>query len=301
MRAVQFSAFGGPDVLALTEVPAPEPGPGALVRVHTAGVNPIDWKLRSGAMNAVAPLPLPHTPGVEFAGTVESAGPDAGFAPGAEVFGWSSTGAYAELALPGVIAAKPAALSWADAAALPVAGETAVRGLTLLGVGRGDLLLVHGASGAVGAVVAQLAIARGATVIGTGGRGNLDDIRALGATPVVYGDGLVQRVRELAPRGVDAVFDTAGKGALPDSIELRGGSTERIITIADPAAAELGVTFTAGGPDFQTPDLLAQLAAQVVAGTLKLTHAAGFPLARAAEAQELSQHGRPHGKITLTV
>jgi NADPH:quinone reductase-like Zn-dependent oxidoreductase len=160
--------------------------------------------------------------------------------------------------------------------------------------------LIHGASGAVGSVATQLAVARGVTVIGTAGRNRLDFVRSLGATPLRYGEELVRQVRELAPDGVQAVFDTAGQGVLPDSISLLGGP-ERIITIADPAAGELGVTFSGGDRSGQTPQLLTELAELVVSGRLRLTHGASFALAEAATAQELSESGHPHGKITIAV
>lgn len=298
MRAVQFSEYGGPEVLRVVDVPAPEPGEGQVrVAVQVAGVNPVDWKIRAGLFAGGKPLTHARTPGQELAGIVDAAGPGAEFSVGDEVFGWAVGGAYAEHALAKVVAAKPDALSWQDAAALPVAGEAALRGLRQLDVRSGDVLLIHGASGAVGSLAAQLAVHRGARVIGTAGSSTLDHVRSLGATPVRYGEGLVARVRELTDH-VDAVFDTAGQGALPDSIELRGG-TERVLTIADPAADSLGVRFSSGGTG--DPSILRELADEVVAGRLRLRHAATFKLGEAAEAHELSQTGHARGKITLAV
>jgi NADPH:quinone reductase-like Zn-dependent oxidoreductase len=194
---------------------------------------------------------------------------------------------------------KPSSLSWEDAVALPVAGETALRVLAELDLKPGETLLIHGASGAVGAVATQIAATRGVTVIGTAGKANLDHVRSLGATPLVYGDGLVDRVREVAPNGVDAVFDCAGYGSLPDSVTLRGG-TDRIVTIADPAAFGMGITFSTGN-DRDRKDVLHELADLVVAGPLKLTHGKSYPLAEAAEAQRDSQTGHSGGKITLRI
>jgi NADPH:quinone reductase-like Zn-dependent oxidoreductase len=298
MRAMQFNEFGPAEHLRVAEAPVPEPGPGQVrVAVRAAGVNPIDWKIRSGFMTATHPVDLPHVPGLELAGVVDAVGEDAGFAPGDEVFGWSDSGAYAEYALATLLAAKPADLSWADAAALPVAGETALRGLRVLDVGAGDVLLVYGASGAVGSLAVQLAVARGAVVIGTTGSSGDDYVRSLGAVPVRYGEGLVDRVRAVAAK-VDAVFDAAGFGALPEAIELRGG-TGRIVSIADPAAFALGIEFSGGG--LKDPALLADLADQVTAGKLRITHAAGHPLDGAADAHRLSETGHSGGKIILEV
>jgi NADPH:quinone reductase-like Zn-dependent oxidoreductase len=300
MQTIQFAEYGGPEVLRPADTPVPEPGRGQVrVAVRAAGVNALDWKLRAGAMAQAMPLDLPSTPGMEVAGVVDAVGEGAGHAVGDEVFGWSATGSYAEYALGGVIARKPDGLSWQDAVALPVAGETALRGLDLLGVRDGETLLIHGASGAVGRVATQFALARGARVIGVAGERNHEDLRSLGAEPVVYGDGLVDRVRAISPDGVDAVFDTAGQGALPDSVTLSGGK-ERVLTIADPAAFELGITFSSGG-DGQTPELLTRLADDVVSGRLTVVQGKSFPLAEAAEAHRLSESGHSGGKITLTV
>lgn len=303
MKAVVYKEFGGPGVLHVAEVDKPVPGPGQiLLAVRRAGVNPGDHKLRSGSLqNTGWNVPLPLTPGFEAAGVVEAVGPEVtGFAVGDEVLGWTVTGSYAQYALAETLVAKPAGLDWDLAAALPVSGETALRVLALLGLRSGETLLIHGATGATGAVVAQLAAAQGVIVIGTGGyyRGEL--IASFGATPTVYGEGLVERVRALAPDGVDAVLDAGGHDALPDSIELRG-NTERIVTIADPvAAASLGVTFSAGGavPDDRLAEL-GKLAEQLAGGELTIELARTFALADAAAAHELSESGHPGGKILI--
>ncbi|MFI6702688.1 NADP-dependent oxidoreductase [Streptomyces sp. NPDC050509] len=303
MRAVVFEEFGGPEVLHVQDMDEPHAGPGEVrVAVRAAGVNPVDYKIRHGWMEAVFPTPLPAVPGVEFAGIVDETGEGVtDFAVGDEVLGWSATGAYAPYALAGIVVAKPAGLSWDEAAALPVAGETSLRVLDALGVRDGETLLLHGAAGSVGAVAAQLAVARGATVIGTASPANHDYVRSLGAVPVTYGDGLVERVRAAAPQGIDAVFDVSGKGALPDSIELRGGTTDRIITIADMAAQELGVTFSSGGtpPEKQRAGL-AENARLATEGALRVRIAGTFPLEEAAKAQEASEEGHAGGKLVIT-
>ncbi|MFG3247694.1 NADP-dependent oxidoreductase [Streptomyces sp. NPDC048187] len=303
MKAIVFDAFGGTEVLHEAEVAVPEPGPGQVrVRVRAVGVNPVDGKIRSGIMEAIFPTTLPAVPGGEIAGVVDALGAGVDHLKGGdEVLGWSDTGSYAQYALApaSVLAPKPAGLDWTHAAALPVASDGAERVLDLLGVGAGETLLIHGASGALGTIAVQLAVARGARVIGTAGAGNQDYVTSLGATALVYGDNLVERVRALAPEGVDAVFDAAGKGALEDSITLRGG-TDRIVTTADFRARELGVVF-AEGPQRRSAARLAEIAMQAADGKLVTTVGATYPLAQAARAQQASDAGHNRGKIVLTV
>ncbi|MEU0789231.1 NADP-dependent oxidoreductase [Amycolatopsis sp. NPDC005961] len=299
MRAITFSAYGGPDVLQLSEVPVPEPGPGQVrLAIRAAGINPVDWKIRNGFMQQSFQVTFPHIPGLEVAGVVDAVGEGADFAVGDEVFGWSETGAYAEYALAKTLAPKPAGISWADAAALPVAGETALRVLRLLEVREGETLLIHGASGTVGRFAAQVAVAQGLTVIGTAGSRNLDDLKSLGVVPVLYGDGWLDRVREAAPGPVDAVFDATGHGVLPGSVELRG-TKDRIITIADGAAFELDIPFSSGGD--QSREVLAGIAGWVTDHGLRIAQGRSYPLAEAAAAQVESENGHPGGKLTLAV
>ena len=303
MRAVVFEEFGGPEVLGVQEVPEPQAGPGQVrIKVRAAGVNPIDFKVRRGWTKGFIDPVLPAVPGLEVAGVVDQVGEGAEFAVGDEVVGWSDGGAYAEYAIAGNVARKPAGVSWEQAAGVPVAGETAQRVLDLLGVKSGETILIHGAAGAVGSVAVQLAKAAGLTVVGTASTANHDYLRSLGAVPVEYGEGLLERVRAAAPDGVDAVFDTAGQGGLQESIELRGG-TDRIVTIADFAAAELGVTASMAGT--ATPaEVRATLGAQLQAvadGTLTIRVAETFDLADAAKAQELSESGHARGKIVLAL
>lgn len=300
MKAMQFDRFGGTEVLYEADVEVPEPGPGQVrVRVKAAGLNAIDGKIRSGAMEALRPTPLPAVPGGELAGVVDALGEGVqDVQVGDEVLGWSDTGSYAEYALATVVAPKPAGLDWYHAAALPVASETAERVLNLLGVTEGETVLLHGAAGAVGTLAVQLAAARGARVIATAGPANQDYLASLGATATVYGEGLVERVRALAPEGVDAVFDLAGKGALEDSIALRGG-TERIVTIADFRARRLGITFASGSQE-KSADRLAALAQDAATGKV-VTTVTAYPLDQAAAAQQVSDAGHVRGKLVLTV
>ncbi|CAA9388657.1 MAG: hypothetical protein AVDCRST_MAG03-436 [uncultured Rubrobacteraceae bacterium] len=298
MKAVVMDEFGGPGVLHVAERELPEPGAGQVrVRVRASGVNPFDGKVRSGRMQQMFTTELPAVLGLEISGVVDAVGSGVeGLAAGDEVLGHAEGGGYAEYALATTVAPKPDGLGWAEAAALPVAAETALRVLDLLGVARGDTVLVHGAAGAVGTVAVQIAAARGATVVGTASEANHDYLRELGATPVVYGEGLIDRVRAVAPDGVDAVFDVAGQGALPDSIELRGG-TSRIATIADPEAYRLGVTFS--GASARDAGELAELARQAADGRLRLTVARTYPLEEAPAAHASVDTGHGRGKIVL--
>ena len=298
MKAVVIDEFGGPGVLHVADRELPEPGAGQVrVRVRAAGVNGIDGTIRSGAAQQMFPTQLPAVLGLEIAGTVDAVGPGVeGLAAGDDVLGFADGGGYAEYALATTVAPKPAELGWTEAAALPVAAETALRVLGLLKVTQGDTLLIHGAAGGVGTVAVQLAVARGATVIGTASEANHDHLRELGATPVLYGEGLVDRVRAAAPDGVDAVFDAAGRGALPDSIALRGG-TSRIVTIADPAAFGLGIPFS--GEAARDAGDLAEVARQAGDGRLRVTVAETYSLEEAPAAHEAVATGHGRGKVVL--
>jgi NADPH:quinone reductase-like Zn-dependent oxidoreductase len=300
MEAIVFEEYGGPEVLRLATADEPHAGPGQVrLRVRAVGVNPLDYKIRGGAMREVFSTEFPAIPGSEASGVVDEVGEGVtGLAVGDAAFGFTETGAYAAYVLASVVARKPEELGWEEAAALPVAGETADRVLDQLAVKDGETLLLHGAAGAVGSAAVQLAVARGVTVIGTASPGNHDYLRALGAIPVAYGDGLTDRVRAVAPKGVDAVFDAAGKGALPASIELRGGTPDRIVTIADPTAAEYGVAFSGGGGD-RDADSLAGYARPAAEGGLRVRVARTFPLADAAAAHAESEAGHVRGKLVL--
>jgi NADPH:quinone reductase-like Zn-dependent oxidoreductase len=299
MKAVQFSEYGEPEVLHVAEVDAPHAGPGQIrVAVRAAGVNPIDWKVRKGMM-ADGPLARPVTPGSDVAGVVDEVGEGVeDVAPGDAVFGFSIGGGAAEHTLLEHYARKPDGLSWEEAAGFPVAVETAARGLDLLGVGEGQTLLITGAAGGVGTATVQLARRRGARVIGTASEHNHDFLRSLGAEPTTYGDGLVERVRALAPDGVDRAFDTAGRGALPDLIELTGGP-ENVVTIADFSAPQLGVRVSSGGGTERAYYALAEAARLAQDGQFALPVERVFGFSEAADAQRLSEEGHVRGKLVL--
>jgi NADPH:quinone reductase-like Zn-dependent oxidoreductase len=296
MRAAVFDQFGGPEVLHLGEVPEPAAGPGQVrVRVEAVGVNAFDGKVRSGAMEAVFRTPLPAVPGLEVAGVVDQVGADvAGVTTGDRVVGPAGRGA-AELAVLDLWVPVPDAMDAPQAAALPVVSETSRRALRILDLKPGETLLVHGASGGVGGLATQLAVASGVRVIGTASAANQERVASYGATPTTYGEGLVDRVRALAP-AIDAVLDTAGSGVLPDSIELRGG-TERVLTLADPAAFTLGVEFTERSK--HSAETLAEIIDLVARGEVSVPVAKVLPLAEAGRAQGLVDDGHAGGKVVL--
>jgi NADPH:quinone reductase-like Zn-dependent oxidoreductase len=300
MKAIQFSRFGGPEVLELVELPDPHPAAGQIrIAVRAAGINPIDWKVRSGAMGG----DLPQTTGREVAGVVDEVGEGVTDAkPGDKVFGFADGGAgAAELALSSEYAPIPPSLDFAGAAALPVAVETAVRTLDVLGVGSDTTVLINGAAGGVGSAAIQIARARGARVIGTASENNHDYLRSLGAEPTTYGEGLEQRVRELAPDGVDAALDAAGGGALPALVALTGGP-DKVVTIADfLGAQETGVEFSGGMGTGRAVHALSDVGDVIEAGKFSLPVAQTFPLEQIAEAHELSQRGHVRGKLVLLV
>jgi NADPH:quinone reductase-like Zn-dependent oxidoreductase len=299
VKAVRFSRFGAPEVLEIVDLPDPHPGPGQVrIAVRAAGVNPSDWKKRKGLMDAE----LPQTMGYEAAGVVDELGEDvADVAVGDRVFGLSAEGtAQAELAVLSWYAPIPPSLDFAGAAALPAAIETATRALDQLGVASGSTLLINGASGSVGGAAVQLAVARGASVIGTASPANHEYLRSLGAEPVAYGEGLAGRVRALAPGGVDVALDVAGSGVLPELIELAGGP-QHIVTIADfEGAQQHGVRFSRGD-DGRAVHALGEIGELIESGRFRLPVAQTFPLAEVAEAHRVSEQGQARGKLVLLV
>jgi NADPH:quinone reductase-like Zn-dependent oxidoreductase len=297
VRAVVHTEYGEPDVLSVGEVGEPHAGPGQVrVAVRAASVNPIDWKVLSGAMAGGRPLEGPRVPGADAAGVVDEVGEGVtGVRPGDPVFGLGSATA-AEFAVLRAWAPKPPGVSFEVAAGLGVAGETAVRVLDLLGLQPGRTVLVDGASGGVGNVTVQVAVSRGLGVIGTSSPANADFVRSLGALPVPYGAGLADRVREIAPDGVDGAVDTAGKGSVRDLVALTG-DPGRVVTIADFGAAELGVRVTSGGGE--AGPRLAEVGRLVVQDRLGLPVAEVYPFERAAEAYRRSREGHVRGKLVL--
>ncbi|WHM40137.1 NADP-dependent oxidoreductase [Streptomyces sp. BPTC-684] len=303
-KAYAYTRNGGPETEAFIERDRPRPGPGQLlIAVRAAGVNPVDWKLRSGLRRPGAPEPeLPGVFGNEVAGVVAELGPGVtGFAVGDAVFGSPVGGGYAEYTLlPVPVAAhKPADLSFTDAATLPVAGATAYDGVRQLDLPAGATLLVTGVGGGVGVAVAQIARAFGVRVVGTASEGKKEFVESLGAVHVSSaGDGLAGRVRAAAPDGVDAVFDLVGGEALEAVAALVDDRT-KLITAADaPRAARLG-----GSPVLRarTAAVLDEVARLVVSGALRPFVTATFPLERASEALRAVEEGHARGKVVIEV
>ncbi|WP_436532532.1 NADP-dependent oxidoreductase [Actinoplanes sp. HUAS TT8] len=298
MRAAGFSEPGGPEVLRVLEVATPQAGPGQVrVRVRAAGVQPFDCAVRSGWTPPGVTGDLPRVPGNEFAGVIDQ-GESALL--GTEVLGFGALNAYAEyIVVPAEqVVAKPAGMAWEVAGGFSAGAQTAHIALETLGVAEGETLVVHAAAGGVGTAAVQLAVDRGVTVIGTGRPASHEYLRELGAIPVAYGDGLLDRIRELAPAGVDAALDGAGGDALAVSLELvadRG----RILTLVEHGGApELGIRVT---PPARSAARLAELVDLHTRGRLRIHVRATYPLERAADAHRdvESRHGL--GKVVITV
>ena len=298
MRALQYTAYGDPEVLEWGEAPDPHPGPGQIrVAVRAASVNPIDWKAFSGLMSGGEPMAGTGYLGYDAAGVVDEVGEGVtGVSVGDDVFG-RGRNTQAEYALLDSWAAKPPSIDWAVAAAAGVAGETAERGLRLLEVKAGDTLFVDGGAGGVGAVTVQMALARGARVIASASEANHDYLREIGATPVLYGQGLAERVRAAAGGSVDAVFDVAGKTPVEDLISLVSEPSQ-VLSVANFAAGRAGARVTGGGADSQPMQALAQVA-DLLAQNKLVIKVQTFPFDRAAEAYRISQAGHLRGKLVL--
>ncbi|UFN42958.1 NADP-dependent oxidoreductase [Nocardioides okcheonensis] len=310
MRAASYDRFGGPEVLTVGERPDPPVGPDTvLVRVRATSVNPVDWKVREGYLQGAFPHHLPIIPGWDVAGVVEAVGPAVrtGLRVGDEVWGYVRrddvhAGTAAELvpAPERTVALKPEGLSFEEAASVPLAGLTAYQALTeALEVGPGDRVLVHAASGGVGQLAVQIAVALGAEVIGTASARHHDLVRSLGASVLL--DHTAGPVSEqLAGHGgpVDAVLDLVGGDALADA-PAQVKDPARIATVTDAdVVAGFGGHYVFVRPDRDGLDALADLVEQ---GRLRVTVARTFPLEQIADAHRLSEEGSPGGKIAITV
>jgi NADPH:quinone reductase-like Zn-dependent oxidoreductase len=299
MRAIEFSEYGDPEVLHLAERREPHAGPGKIrVRVHAAGINPMDWKIRSGMMAGQLSTVLPAVPGIDAAGVVDELGDGVtDVRVGDRVFG-KGTATTAEYAVLSAWALLPESVSFEEGAALGVSVETAARVLDLLGLEAGATIVVDGAAGGVGTAVVQLAVARGLEVVGTASPANHDHVRALGATPTTYGAGLVDRVRDLTDAPVAGALDLVGKGSVPELVELTGDPT-KVVTIADFGAGESGVHVSTGG---QAADYaLAEVARLIEEGRFTVVLEDALPWEQAAAAHARSQAGHVRGKLVLTV
>jgi NADPH:quinone reductase-like Zn-dependent oxidoreductase len=298
MRALLFTTYGGPEVLEWAEAPEPHAGPGQVrIAVRAASVNPIDWKTIGGALSRGKPMAGTGYVGSDAAGVVDEVGDGVtGVAVGDEVFG-RGRNTQAEYALLDSWAAKPPSIDWAVAAAAGVAGETAERGLRLLDAKAGDTLFVDGGAGGVGAVAVQMALDQGAKVIASSSEANLDYLREIGATPVLYGQGEAERVRAAAGEPVDAVFDVAGKTPVQELISLVPRPSQ-VVSIANFAAGQVGARVTGGGADSHPVEALA-LVAELLAENKLVIKVQTFPFDRAAEPYRISQSGHVRGKLVL--
>jgi NADPH:quinone reductase-like Zn-dependent oxidoreductase len=304
-RAVLLESFGGPEVLSLREVPAPQAGPGQIrVRVAAAGLNPMDWFMTSDAeTGARFGLSLPVGFGTDYAGVVDQVGEGVtGFSIGDRVFGGAMSRAVADrvvvepegaIAVGGDVHHTPDGVDDRTAATLTIAGCTAATALAIVEPGPGDTVLIGGAAGGVGVFAVQLARLAGARVIGTGSATSFDNLRALGAEPVAYGDGLADRVRDLAPDGVTAALDLFGTETAHVARDL-GVADARITTIA----AQIDGITPANGANV-APGALEEIARLVAAGEIRVPIAASFPVEQIRDAVELQAGRHVHGKVVI--
>jgi NADPH:quinone reductase-like Zn-dependent oxidoreductase len=301
-RAVQFTKYGDTEVLQVVDAAALSAGRGQVrVSVRAAGVNPIDSKIMRGFMAEVMPLELPAGLGSDLSGVVDQVGVGVtDFRVGDEVMGASLTPAISESALAdaGNLIPKPVDVNWEVAGSVAGAGGTAWTVLNLLNVQMGETLLIHAAAGGVGTFAVQLAVARGARVIGTASELNFDYLRSIGAEPVAYGDGLLSRVRAMAPTGVDAVLDASGRGEIPLSIELAGGP-DRVLTLVDFGAASTGVHVFAGAVGDARGPALREIVSLIERRMLTVPIWRKFSLEDTADALRASDAGHLHGKIVI--
>ncbi|WP_431039841.1 NADP-dependent oxidoreductase [Streptomyces sp. P9-1] len=301
MRAARYHEYGDTTVLTVEEAPDPAPGPGEIrIRVAAASVNPVDWKVRSGAVRDVLPVDLPAIPGRDAVGRVDRTGAGVeGVGIGDRVFGLGGvTGATAELAVLSAWAPAPAEWSDAEAAGAALGAVTALSGLKALGPLPGRTLLVEGAAGGVGGAAVELAVAAGATVIGTAGPHNHAFLTELGAVPTTYGEGLAERLAVVAPQGIDLVLDTAASGSLGELVRI-AGNPSRVVTVADhQGAGRLGVRVADAVND---PAWLAEAAALGAQGRYTPRVERTYPLEEIAKAHAHSEGGHVRGKIVVTL
>ncbi|MEU7875479.1 NADP-dependent oxidoreductase [Dactylosporangium sp. NPDC049140] len=306
MKALQYSEYGPSSVLHIVERPQPEPPAGRIrIAVRAVGVNPFDWKVRNGAFGDTTPSRLPAIPHSDASGVVDAVGEGVeDVTVGDEVFGIAVGGAAAEHAILREWIPKPPAMTFAEAAGLPNVVETAGRALDLLGLDKpqpadGLTVVVNGAAGGVGIAAVQIARARGAKVIGTASERNHEFLRELGAIPVTYGPGLADRIRALAPNGVDRALDTAGRGAVAELVTLTPTPAD-VVSIADFDAPQHGARVT-DGSEGRAYGTLREAAVLYAQGRFTMPVERTFPLEEAAAAHDLSESGHVRGKIVITL
>lgn len=306
MKAAFYSEYGDPGVLEYGDQPEPKVGPDTvLIEVKATSVNPVDWKVMAGYLDGAITAHFPVIPGWDVAGVVIQPGPAVPeFSAGDEVMGYVrmdtvGQGTFAERVSAPVrtLSRKPSNLSWAEAATVPLTGLTALQTLDALDVTDGDTVLIHNGAGGVGTFGIQIARARGARVIATASERNHDFLRELGAEPVAYGEGVADRVREIAPDGVSAVVDFVGGEDWQASLDVltRQG---RLASIADAAVKEHGGQYIFVRPVAEDLSTLADL---IEAGKVKPVLAETYPLEQAADAFSANMDGHTRGKIAITV
>ena len=303
MKAQVLNGYGAPNDFVLDTIPTPEPGYGQVrVAVRAIGINPMDTKIRGGLLKDQMPTDFPAVLGSDVAGVVDKVGPGVhGLAEGDRVAGLSASGSYAGYAIAREdhLAKIPDGLDFDCAVTIPTAAETAGRVIKLLHPKAGETVVVNGAAGSVGSAAVQLLVRGGVTVIGTASEANHDYLRRLGATPTTYGDGVEDRIRELAPNGVDAVFDVTGQDFIDAAIALRGG-TDRVVTISDFPAAQRGITVSYGMADQIRGTDFGYVLDLATSGEFATEIAETFPFEDLPKAHERSETGHLRGKIVVT-
>ncbi|MDF2680178.1 MAG: alcohol dehydrogenase [Brevibacillus sp.] len=302
MKAAGILSFGGPEVLQLIEVDTPQANANQVrVRVKAAGVQPFDLSVRSGWAPPGGKVHFPQILGNEFAGIVDQVGEEVtSFSIGDEVIGFRVLGCQAEYVVvpPDQLVKKPQLMPWEEAATLSASGQTAHTALEVLGVRKGETVLVHAAAGGVGTFAVQIARASGATVIGTASESNHDYLRSLGVIPVSYGKGLVDRVREVAPNGVDVALDAIGREALSASAELVK-QRDRIGTIVEfDLGQQLGVRVIRSQRSASRLQALVDLYER---GLLRVPIREKFPLHMACDAHRELESGHGRGKVVIVI
>lgn len=302
MRAAGLTSFGPPEVLRLIEVDEPHAGAGQVrVSVRAAGVMPFDCRVRTGGFPPGVELPFPVVPGNEFAGVVDQAGEDvAGLTVGQAVLGFCTLGAYADhVVVPAdQVVPKPAAMAWEVAGAFSGTAQGAHVGVEEMRVGPGETVLVDAAAGGLGTMAVQLAVLRGAKlVIGTAGPANHAYVRSLGGVPVEYGPGLVERIRAVAPSGVDAALGF-GIDGMRAAVEVTGDIDRVVTMVHGPEHAALGLRDWTG---VRSAARLAEMVAHWVAGELRPHVRAVYPLGDAAAAHRDLGSGHGRGKVVLVL
>lgn len=302
-RAVRFDRYGGRDVLYVADIDMPSPGRDeVLVEVRAAGINPGEAAIRVGALHDIFPATFPSGEGSDLAGIVTAVGPGVTeFSVGDEVMGFSlkrSSHATHTVVPPSQLILKPPQLTWEVAGSLYVVGVTAYAAVRAVAPQPGETIAVSAAAGGVGSLVVQLLVRRQTHVLGIASANNADWLKAHGVTPVAYGDGVADRLRDAAPNGIDAFIDLFGPDYVQLAVDL-GVAPERINTIISfQKAADVGAKIE-GSADASNPGVLAEMAELVATGAIDFDIAATYPLDRVADAFEQVEQRHTHGKIVL--